>query len=191
MCARTGAFKKAEKYLLTALKSCPPQRAVPLLNNLAFSLQLNSQIDEAEKVYLRALELDDTSFQVLNNIGNLYRQKGEFKTAEDYFDRCVVANPSFATAFNNQALCFIAQKKFLEAARSLDRALEIDPNLDSARSNKLKLAAVAASQPSWVPSNTSIIAETDNDIAPGPASDGDGAAAAGDDAVSVDAGIGE
>ncbi|KAA8498534.1 hypothetical protein FVE85_6119 [Porphyridium purpureum] len=81
-----------------------------------------------------------------NNLANLYRQKGpdHYKQAQDAYERSLLAGGESAVMRNNMALLHIARGYLYFAEQELTASLKLDPTLDCARSNLLKLRAYRA-----------------------------------------------
>ncbi len=60
------------------------------------------------------------------------------------YRECIRLCPSYAMAYNNMALACIQTKDYATAKQLLAHAIELDPNLMSARSNAVKLEALTS-----------------------------------------------
>jgi hypothetical protein len=95
--------------------------------------------EEALGVYNKALSAFESSHQLLNNFGNLYRQMGRLKDAVAAYQACLHIKGDYALAHNNLALVHILRQEWDAAAQALTKALQLDPGLDCAKSNVVKL----------------------------------------------------
>ncbi|KAL8159218.1 hypothetical protein V2J09_000755 [Rumex salicifolius] len=139
----TQQFKMSQKFLMAAVarfKECSCA-----WSNLGVSLQLTEEPLKAKEVLKRALSLStpQQAHAILSNIGNLYRQKGQYNSAKAMFTQSLKLQPGYAPAYNNLGLVFVAEAKFDEAKFCFNKALLTDPLLDAAKSNLLKVVALS------------------------------------------------
>lgn len=77
-----------------------------------------------------------------NNIGNLKRQEGRsFSEALNAYNMSLKLGGESAIVYNNIALLYISAGRFEDATGMLVHALKLDPQLECAVSNRLKLKA--------------------------------------------------
>ena len=80
---------------------------------------------------------------VYNNLGNLKRQEGRnFSEALSAYEKSLRVGGENAVVYNNLALLHICSNRLEDAGKMLDHALKLDPKLDCAVSNRLKLSAL-------------------------------------------------
>eukprot|EP00736_Rhodelphis_marinus_P006551 Rmarinus@m.19362 len=133
-----GKYTRARDHLVQAIVRDQTQPAAWC--NFGIALQLCDQPEEAERAYLKALELAPRSHEVLNNLGNLYRQKGYNVKAREAYMAALELKANHAETLNNIALLDIIEENFVSAKLRLEEALAVNPHLPCAISNKLKLA---------------------------------------------------
>ena len=109
------------------------------------ALQLSEDPISAEGVYKKALSLcpPEQSHTIYSNLGNLYRQQRRYSEAHTAYAKALELCPEYAPACNNLGLLYITEDRFDEALSSFDRALAADKELDAAKSNRMKAAALA------------------------------------------------
>lgn len=112
-----------------------------LLNNLGFSLYLEGQYNEAEQVLTRAVELDPEFRRARMNHALVLARMGRYDDALQEFTRA----GSEADAHYNIGVIQAEAGDYVEAVRSLDQALQIDPTLVAAREHLRQIARLAAS----------------------------------------------
>lgn len=139
----TQQFKTSQKYLKAAIarfKDCSYA-----WSNLGISLQLSSELSKAEEVYKRALSLaaPQQAHAIFSNLGNLCRQQKQYDTAKAMFTKSLQLQPGYAPAYNNLGLVFVAEGKWAEANFCFEKALQMDPLLDAAKSNMVKAATMS------------------------------------------------
>ncbi len=104
-------------------------------SNLGEALRLLGRLDEAEKCFLTALELQPTYPQALTNLGNALQQQGRQAEAVIRFQQVLdMAGPS-ADAFSNLGLAQFAAGAIDEAVSTLRKAIELDPHHGEANNN--------------------------------------------------------
>jgi tetratricopeptide (TPR) repeat protein len=85
------------------------------------------KLDEAAKEYLAAIAEDDRDVEARNNLGLLYRARGQTAPAIEQFRRALAIDPRYIAARNHLAVLLIDAGRFAEARRELDEGLAIDP----------------------------------------------------------------
>jgi len=118
--------------------SCQDTKALEiylsLIDMIAHLVGLNTQS-------LMALEPENRSNEfrippefslVLNCIGELYNQLELYDQAVGYLRKATSWNPRLATAWENLGIAFIGLRKYENATKIFDKALESDPSLASA-----------------------------------------------------------
>ena len=74
---------------------------------------------------------------LLNNLGYAHLQVGRFDRALETLTAAVAANPDNARAHLNLGLTYYASSRFRDAVASFDRALELDPSLQSSAADAI------------------------------------------------------
>jgi Tfp pilus assembly protein PilF len=85
------------------------------------------KLDDAAKEYLAAIAQDDRDVEARNNLGLLYRARGESAAAIEQFRRALAVDPRYAAARNHLAVLLIDAGRFVEARRELNQGLALDP----------------------------------------------------------------
>ncbi len=106
---------------------------------LAYILAKNTQYEEAEEFYLKALELDAEDERLHNALASLYRTQKRFDEAKTHYERSVEIAPQYApTRFNYANL--LLDMGDTEGAKVLYRkAIELDPSFTQAKFELEKL----------------------------------------------------
>jgi Flp pilus assembly protein TadD len=105
------------------------------LNNDAFRLMLDGQIEAAREGFQRAIEADPQNSTALSNLGFLLTQLDELEAATETLERAVALDPRSATAANNLGNALFRQGRYDEAIVRYRDALAIDPDDTQARLN--------------------------------------------------------
>ena len=81
------------------------------------------------------MEIQPDDAEVLNNLGNAYKDSGKLDDAADAYDRALALQPGFAKAHNNKGALFQALGRLDAAAESFQAALDIDAGFPEALNN--------------------------------------------------------
>lgn len=91
---------------------------------LAVALQENGKIDEAISGYEKISDMPEAQ----NNLGNIYRMKGELTKARNAFDKAIELNDKMIWAYVNKAILERQENNQKQAEELLQKALQIDSN---------------------------------------------------------------
>jgi tetratricopeptide (TPR) repeat protein len=140
---RLGKYEKAIEKLEEALRLSVPsddgserrQRSV-MYSNIAQMNFFLVRFDDAFAALTTALELNpgSTSSRVL--LGALYLRRNKFEEAASEYQRVISASPMAADAHDGLAQVDLARGRYSEAVHEADKALAIDPGLQSSRYTK-------------------------------------------------------
>lgn len=135
---REGRYADAEREYRAALqlRTVPSPELAASLNNLASSFHELGRFNEAERLYLRSVEMwgDGTgAAQPLNNLGTLYRQQRRFTDAVKAYERSLgirlaehgPAHPSVARVLHNLGRVHQMQNRLDVAEQMYRRALHL------------------------------------------------------------------
>lgn len=101
--------------------------------NLGAMKYLDGEMEEAEKEFKIALELNPNEQMAHNNLGLVYVKRGKFLEAEEEYKKELEVNPYYDNAYFNLGLLYFIQERYNEAINCWERALEINPNFIDAR----------------------------------------------------------
>ena len=137
--AQVGLKVEAEAKLRAALEREPESARV--LNDLASRLQRRGLLEQAEKMYEKALAIDKKAHggkhpQVaigLNNLASVLHDQGKLSEAEPLYKEAIAIwkkehgdkHQEVATGLNNLAMLLQAQGKYTEAKSYMEQALDI------------------------------------------------------------------
>lgn len=105
-----GLFEDAVKYLELASHLLPDDAHV--LNRLGIARRRLRRFDEAEIVYLRALELEKSDPNLFFNVGRLYLDWERWEKAAYYANQALAFSPDFAEAAK---MASYAEKKYRDS----------------------------------------------------------------------------
>lgn len=128
-----GDYTNAIEHLQASLAIKPAQQAIR--QNLAqawmargVAQQNAQQFSAARDSYAKALTLNPSFVEVINNIGVILLTVGQLKEALDYFQRAAVLNPNFAEAAVNVATALKGLQRYGEAIPAFRHALALKPD---------------------------------------------------------------
>jgi serine/threonine-protein kinase len=81
---------------------------------------------EAERSFLQARNLAPDSYRAWYRLGALYLQTGRLKEAEAAWMRSIALKPN-GVAYNNLAALYFDQERYADAARMMEKCVEIGP----------------------------------------------------------------
>jgi tetratricopeptide (TPR) repeat protein len=102
----------------------------------ALTLHRQGRLDEAEKLYARALKLQRDNFDALHLLGVLNHQRGKAGEAYRLLTAALKVQPRSPDALSNLALVLHALKRDDEALAALDKALVLAPGHADALNNR-------------------------------------------------------
>ena len=73
--------------------------------------------------FFKALELNEDSPEILNNIGQTYLKMKEYDKAEEHFKKAIEIFPDFAECYNNLGLLYMDNKKYELAIENMNKAI--------------------------------------------------------------------
>jgi serine/threonine protein kinase/lipoprotein NlpI len=83
---------------------------------------------KAKEAVLKALEIDDTLAELHTSLAYIKQNyEGDWKGAEEAYERAIALNPNYATAYHWYATDLLVKGWFEEAIKKIKRALELDP----------------------------------------------------------------
>src|SRR5271156_5556813 len=93
----------------------------------AARLLQSGEIPQAERLFLRVLEMAPDNFTACQTLGMIRFQQNDPVAALAYFDRAAAIQPGFAS-FTNRGVALQGLGRFEEALENYDRALALQPN---------------------------------------------------------------
>ena len=93
------------------------------------------KLDDAETILKEATKMDGADYLIHLNLGYVYLQKGNSKSAQKFCETAVKMNSNSALGWSNLGLALIRQGKKNQAKMAWERALSIDPGNQQIRKN--------------------------------------------------------
>lgn len=83
-----------------------------------------ANLDDSANNYNKILEVESGNYQALNNLGNIYRDQGEYGKAKEYYLKALAINPKLKLTYKNLAFLLKMQNQFEEAIKVLESGIE-------------------------------------------------------------------
>jgi tetratricopeptide (TPR) repeat protein len=115
-----------------------PPREYPArrLVEQALAAHQSGMMDEAERLYREAAEVDPTDHNALTNLGTVLLQTGRTDEGLEVIAASLAVKPDQPNAINNRGNAFLGREEFEEALAAYDEVLAMDPYAVDAHSNR-------------------------------------------------------
>ncbi len=90
-------------------------------------MDLREGHDKAEKLAVKALELDRNLAEAYGVLGNIHKRNWNWEKAESAYKRALELNPNYSIGLEYYAHQLMAVGRTEEARKHIDKALELDP----------------------------------------------------------------
>jgi tetratricopeptide (TPR) repeat protein len=97
---------------------------VVVLIHYSFALGKLRDIDKAEQVLRQVLDIDPENLGALNNLGVLFKNKGDYATASEIFDKALMIDPTSSEIRMNRSVIHFLQCEFKQAWRLYEARFE-------------------------------------------------------------------
>jgi Flp pilus assembly protein TadD len=141
---KEGVLDQAKTAYLTAAKL--GRSADPGFYAAMVSLRLNEP-EDGERLFLENLQNWPEHTPTLYQLGALMAKKGKYQEAVKYFEKITSVDPKEAEAWNNLGFCWYNLDQLEKARDMFKKALEINPNLDSAKKSLQTVESDMAGNP--------------------------------------------
>jgi tetratricopeptide (TPR) repeat protein len=95
----------------------------------ALRLKADNKVDQALKIFTKAIDFYPSYFQALAERGQLHIAKNQNTEAIADFERAVKLNDAWGPALRGLGYCYLEQQKFEDAAKFLERAVAAEPGV--------------------------------------------------------------
>ncbi len=108
----------------------------------------NNNLEEAIRLFNKALSIDPRHYQSLNALGLAYSMKGDLQEAEKSFRKCLEVSPNFMEAHNNLGMIY-QEMGFLDKAEEEFKKVTADPSYASKELPYYNLARLYSMRQNW------------------------------------------
>ncbi len=137
-------LETAEKYYRRLMELGTPQTNPYFevsANNLGYMFAQNRvRLDEAEDLVRKALEVNPNAPYILDSMGWVYYQQGDYERAQEYLERAAQRAFRDAEIYSNLGQLYEAIGKTDKAREYYKRAISVDPEIEPARERHEALA---------------------------------------------------
>jgi len=107
-----------------------------LANKTGIAYHQMLALDAAKKHYSRAIQLNPSYAEAVNNLGTVYYARKNYRKAVSLYNRALKLTPNSASIMSNLGTAQFARKKYKEALDSYAKALALDPEVFEHRSSQ-------------------------------------------------------
>lgn len=134
-----GHLDEAEQWLRKATEIDPDQ---PFgWNDLGETLRLLGRHEEAVAAYLRALDLQATFVEAMNNLAVVRAGQGNMQEAKKWFMQAIEIYPEDPHPYNNLGVVLESEGEFDQALKYYEEAVKLRPDFIEAKENYANLLA--------------------------------------------------
>ena len=127
-------FAKAYEAMGRAYKALgQPEKAEESLSRAAEIYLSSEKEEDAEEVLNEILEVNPETINVYNNLGVVYRRKGDYETALKHYEKALRIHPEEPNIYYNIGRIYVDMKNSGKAKSHFEKAVALDPNFDEAR----------------------------------------------------------
>jgi tetratricopeptide (TPR) repeat protein len=126
--------RKMYRDAIDMYRSGSPDSAV-LANKIGIAFHQLSLINLAKKNYERAIKLDPTYSEAINNLGTIYYSQKNYGRAIRLYKRALNSSPPTASVYSNLGAAYFSRKDYKRAIEYYQEALKLDPDVFEHHSN--------------------------------------------------------
>lgn len=120
--------RKMFREAVEVYKEGPADSAV-LLNKTGIGYHQMLDLDTAKKYYQRAIKLNPTYPEAINNLGTIEYSHKSYRRAVNDYKKALRFAPRSASIYSNLGTAYFARKDYKDAAAMFQRALDLDPEV--------------------------------------------------------------
>ena len=120
------AYGEAVEYYQAAMRKAD---SAGLHNKMGIAYLQLLQLKGAEKQFNRAIKMDHTYAEALNNLGVVFNIRKKYGKAIGEYSKALKLNESSASFHSNLGMAWFEKKEFDKASAEFVRALELDPQI--------------------------------------------------------------
>ncbi len=121
----------SDEHKLKKLSGLKPQDYLAL----AVNLKKSGNIADAEKYYLKAIELNPEFWEAFYNLGILYHENGKVNLAVDCYKESIRLKPDFYLSHSNLGSAYRELSLFNLACESYKKSIQLNPSYSDAHYN--------------------------------------------------------
>jgi tetratricopeptide (TPR) repeat protein len=106
-----------------------PQNQALTWNKMGIAYHQMAQLGLAKKSYEKAVKLNPTYAEAINNLGTVAYAQKSYRRATNHYKKAIAISPLSASMHSNLGTAYFARKKYEDASESYKKAMELDPNV--------------------------------------------------------------
>ncbi|MBM3773741.1 MAG: tetratricopeptide repeat protein [Acidobacteria bacterium] len=126
--------RKMYREAIEAYREGPMDSAV-IWNKIGIAYHQMMDLEAARKHYLRALKLNPSYSEAINNLGAVYYARKSYRKATSQYRKALKMAPKSASVYSNLGTAYFARRKYKEAFEAYQSALALDPEVFEHRSS--------------------------------------------------------
>jgi tetratricopeptide (TPR) repeat protein len=120
--------RKMYREAVETYKEGPTDSAV-LMNKTGIGYHQMLDLDTAKKYYQRAIKLNPSYAEAINNLGTIEYSRKSYRRAIGDYKKALRYSPNSASIYSNLGTAYFARKDYKDAAAAFQHALELDPEV--------------------------------------------------------------
>jgi tetratricopeptide (TPR) repeat protein len=100
-----------------------------LANKTGIAYHQLQDMQNAEKYYRRAIQLNPKYPEAINNLGTVYYAKKSYRRAVNQYTKALRLTPDSASVLSNLGTAYFARKQYDEAMKAYEQAVAINPEI--------------------------------------------------------------
>jgi len=105
------------------------RQAAVLYNKMGIAYQSLGDTKAAIEQYEKALKMDPTYSEAVNNIGTVYYSRRNYRRAIQQYEKALELSPDSASVYNNLSTAYYARKQYERSFAAMVMALRLDPGI--------------------------------------------------------------
>lgn len=106
-----------------------PQNEALTWNKIGIAYHQLGDLNAAKKNYEKAMRVDKTYADAINNDGTVYYAQKKYRTAITRYQKAIQLKPDAASFYSNLGTAYYSRGRFQEMTAAYQKALELDPNV--------------------------------------------------------------
>ena len=120
--------RKMYREAIDKYREASPNSPV-LANKIGIAFHQMLQLDMAKKSYERAIKIDRSYSEAINNLGTIYYSQKSYRRAIGCYKRALRYTSPTASIFANMGAAYFGRKDYAHAAEYYEEALKLDPDV--------------------------------------------------------------
>lgn len=112
-----------------------PHKTAVLYNKIGIAYHQMQQLDQARKYYERAIKMNRSYPEALNNLGTVYYARHSYRRAIRYYEKALRLSPKSASIYSNLGTAYFGRKQYQKATDAYQQALALDPEVFESKGN--------------------------------------------------------